>query len=225
MPNYLNKILELFKTYGYPKIFFTFILCTIMFLIGAITWKVATGDVIDRTLESIIENQQALDKHRMEINPKVISLLDKTRVDTDASRVLIFEYHNGTKSLIGIPFLYADMTYESYHPSIIPYVDEFSSLNTSKFPIFNYIACNDYWDGTIEELKAIDRRFAMRLESENVEYVFIKVLPLDGCGCTVLTYENKIDFSQPEREKIKYLQTRLGYELEYYFSSAYSTSK
>lgn len=217
IPNTLDKIQDIFIKNGYLRTLLTFMLCVIMFFIGAVTWKITSSDLIDKALQSLTEKSRDLDNFRKELNPKINALLDKTRLETRADRAFIFEYHNGTSSLIGIPFLYVDMTYESYGSGILPYVDEFSKLNTSKFPIFEYVQTHKYWNGTIEQLEKIDFRFSSRLKTEGIKYVFIRAIPTENTGCTVLAYNSDIKLGQKEISDIRYNQGILGHSLSQLF--------
>jgi hypothetical protein len=51
-------------------------------------------------------------KTRLRINPEVKGVLKELRLQTHASRAYVFEFHNGTTSLGGLPFIYMSNTYE-----------------------------------------------------------------------------------------------------------------
>ena len=49
---------------------------------------------------------------RLKITPEVKGVLKKLLLQTHASRAYVFEFHNGTTSLGGLPFVYMSNTYE-----------------------------------------------------------------------------------------------------------------
>ena len=51
-------------------------------------------------------------KTRLKITPEVKSVLNALLLQTHASRAYVFEFHNGTTSLGGLPFIYMSNTYE-----------------------------------------------------------------------------------------------------------------
>jgi len=51
-------------------------------------------------------------KTRLRITPEVKSVLKELLLQTHASRAYVFEFHNGTTSLGGLPFIYMSCTYE-----------------------------------------------------------------------------------------------------------------
>lgn len=220
VPNFIEKIQQIFSKYGYLKILLTFVLCVVMFLIGAFAWKLSKSNYVDSIISGLTERSENLDNYRRKITPQINSILDKALIETGADRIYIFEYHNGTNSLIGVPFLYADMTYERYRGNVLPSADEFAKLNTSKYPIFNYLSKSKYWIGPIDELIKIDSRFAVRLKTEGIRYVFIYTMPINNLGCSIIAFDNsELVFTTQIKNNIRYNQGVLNHAISKFFEN------
>jgi len=61
--------------------------------------------------EGALPHNEAV-KTRLRITPEVKSVLKELLLQTHASRAYVFEFHNGTTSLGGMPFIYMSNTYE-----------------------------------------------------------------------------------------------------------------
>lgn len=206
--------MEIFSKFGYVKIICTFLLCLIMFLIGTTAVRISNSGAIEKALMEY--DKQAKDKENLRrgINPKINSLLDRALVNTKADRIFIFEYHNGTQSLVGVPFIYAEMTYERYKDGVIPTLDEFSKLNTSRYPIFNYVNKYGKWEGTIQDLEKFDPRLAKRFDIEGINYIYIRNLLDKNMGNTIIAFDS---CTYLESSYVQYYQEQLNYKISNLF--------
>ena len=80
--------------------------------IGVYNYK----EIIHWVAETIITTQEEehdrLMAHRLSIEDEINTLLERICYETGADAAFIFEFHNGTNNLSGMPFFYMDMTYE-----------------------------------------------------------------------------------------------------------------
>ena len=93
---------------------------------------------------------------RMNNTPLIQAELDKFRLRTDASWVSIWELHNSTNNLDGMPFLFASLTYESMNPALTPIAEQFDNVRLSLYPLASYLREREMWYGDVEALKEVD---------------------------------------------------------------------
>lgn len=122
------------------------------------------------------QHTENIDK-RLEISPKINFILEKLLVSTKCDRSFVLEFHNGTDNLSGLPFLYADMTYEEIANDNIEYIaDLYNNVPLSKFPITQKLFENGYWYGGLDELSKIDKRLSSRIKINNGEWTALILL-------------------------------------------------
>lgn len=80
-------------------------------------------------------------KRNLTIREKINQALVELRVLSNANRVYILEYHNGEKSLSGLPFNYSSMTYENTDVSTKNMITEFQKVQIS--PVANFLVSLD----------------------------------------------------------------------------------
>lgn len=176
---FLEKTVKLVEKYGLWKIFKALI---VIALFVYIMYNAANMDsLISRiTRETIdkehIEKVEAHDRAleiRQSIKPQIEALLDQTLLKLDADRVFVLEMHNGTNNTSGLPFIYAEMTYETVAEGIAHIDDDYTSLNMSRFNFPMYIERNHIWQGYVSDLESIDPKIAKRLSSNDATYIAI----------------------------------------------------
>ena len=99
-----------------------------------------------------------------------------------ADRVFIFEMHNGKRNSSGLPFRYADMSYEEVndnkHINRVGIQFQNVPLTLYKFP--HYIAEHSYMLGDIEEIARIDKGFAEEIAEIGGEYLAVVYITTNG---------------------------------------------
>lgn len=99
--------------------------------------------------------------------------LSEVLMELHADRAFFIEYHNSVKSLQGAPFAYGSMSFEKLHPNrdVMFLADEYSDFPLTKYETVSYLYDNKIFIGNIEELSAIDKRLATKLQASNVTQV------------------------------------------------------
>jgi hypothetical protein len=99
--------------------------------------------------------------------------LSETLMELHADRAFFIEYHNSVKSLQGAPFAYGSMSFEKLHPNrdVMFMADEYSDFPLTKYETVSYLYENKFFIGNVEELSAIDKRLATKLQASNVTQV------------------------------------------------------
>ncbi|MBP5458108.1 MAG: hypothetical protein J6Y37_16590 [Paludibacteraceae bacterium] len=171
----LDSIVNMVDKYGMLK------LCKALFVMGCFVYIIYNVSDIGGVVEHVWQHQVRINNEhhdaaievRRSIKPQVDSYLVNTLSSMDADRSFIMELHNGTNNTAGLPFIYAEMTYEEVRDGIEHIDEDYVSFNLSRFSFPMYLEANHIWYGTIDELYKMDSKLAVRLKSNGVSYMAI----------------------------------------------------
>lgn len=174
----LEKTIKLVEKYGVWKII------RAILLIGLLLYVVFNINSIPQTIKEIVVSAKEIDiaKHdaaievRKHIKPQIDEILSNTLTAVEADRVFVLEMHNGTNNTSGLPFLYVEMTYCQVADGVNHIDEDYINLNLSRFDFPLYLEDKQYWYGSVEELRQIDPKMAMRLESNGAKYFAIMTI-------------------------------------------------
>ena len=107
---------------------------------------------------------------RMGVNHLIDNELKDLIIQLDADRAAILEMHNGTNNFAGLPFVYADMSYEQISNKISYATDEFKNLNLAKLSFCSVHWKDKTWIGTVNEVEKDDPYFAAKLRYVEVNF-------------------------------------------------------
>lgn len=130
------------------------------------------------------------EKNSVLIQSEIEGLLWRTKAD----RVILLSYHNSKKSLAGVPYIYLTATHEYFKDGVAPIAEGYSSVKTSLYPMITYLNSKGYFCGDIEELRAIDKALAYRMEGNDAKH--IAMMQIEGevpLGVLVVTYTSSVD--------------------------------
>ena len=128
------------------------------------------------------EEAKNLDLRDDKVTPKIQKEIEILCYTLSADRVFIFEMHNGKKNSSGLPFRYADMSYEEVND--VKRVERVAMkyqnvpLTLYKFP--HYVAEHGYIYGTIEDVAKIDDGFALEISQSGGKYLAIIYITSNG---------------------------------------------
>lgn len=165
---WIGHILELIKEYGPFKIIGATILISFVsiFLYFAFNFTKAF-ELYDAWRERLHDEKM---EQRIELGPKVQSLIDKLTYTVGASRTMVLELHNGNKGNGGLPFAKCTATYESLNLGIPPIAGQYQETNLTLMPFAAKLFANGYYCGNVEELEPIDRALYYRMKSNETEH-------------------------------------------------------
>ena len=170
---WLERTVKMIKQYGILKVVQGLIvLCSFVYLI----YNIANIDEIfmsafsERTALLQKQHDESI-KHRREIKPEIDLILKNAIARFGADRAFIMEMHNGTNNTAGLPFLYAEMTYEEVREGYHHVDGGYMSMNLSLYEFPMFIEKQKIWHGPTSALKAIDERFAHRVFADGVNYI------------------------------------------------------
>lgn len=171
----LEKMLKLLSKYGAWNIIKAIMLIVAFFVVIWTTTHIDTifENVIIKQNEQKIEQHENVLKRRNEIKPKVDLLLKNTMEELNADRVFVIEMHNGTNSLSGLPFIYCEMTYETCRKGIQRVDDEYGSVVLSRYSLPYYMAENQVYAGSVDELEELDPKLAHRMRDNGSAYICV----------------------------------------------------
>ena len=172
---------------SWKKIFKVFIV-VFFFLATALAGIYAYNIVSDRELVKQ-HAQRALNDDVNEENirdyvvtPKIQRDLDILVYTLGAERAFIFELHNGKKNTSGLPFRFADMTYEEINreKKVDKVAMKFQDIPLTLYKYPHYLQKMKIMMGTVEEIENIDIDFANHIKEIGGKYLGMVYLAGDG---------------------------------------------
>ena len=192
----VSKYLSIFKeafsfiseasTKSLIKFFSILLLVIILAIGGKVLYNAAGSEKVMDAISNWIEGKNAgAEEKGMEIRqdiatPAIQKELKLLCYTLNADRVFLFELHNGKKSAGGLPFIYADMSYEEVNiEKCLEFVGtEFQNIPLTLYKYPNYIYHKRYEYATLSEISEIDMAFAKHIETIGGKYlatIFITV--------------------------------------------------
>jgi hypothetical protein len=132
---------------------------------------------------------------RMENSGRLNNVVMQLMYETNADRVLLAEYHNGSSNVSGIPFLKWSVTFEAFRDEMgFGVANEYQQQQITLYPFITHIGENYLYRGFVEtDLKTIDKSYAYKLMANKVEYIIVsQIVNNKGskCGMLILEYTN-----------------------------------
>ena len=188
----ITKVSEWLDKFGVKKLFKTafaifalYWMCILMFNPSKIfeAYQAWYDKVHSEKIEKTIESHYQIHGH-----------LTDLRYRSNAMRAMILSLHNGSANINGqYQFLKVSAIFEEcgdyYSVS-----DEWNEVHISNFPIFSYLYSNDYYCGSLDSLRDIDKKLYHRLAANDVGYIHVESLIGDNdqtIGFLVLTWESE----------------------------------
>lgn len=107
------------------------------------------------------------------VTPKIQKELEKLCYLLNADRAFLFELHNGKKNASGLPFRYADMSYEEINEEkeAESVAMQFQDIPLTLYKYPHYLAEHKYIYGSVEEIALVDNGFAKHIERVGGKYL------------------------------------------------------
>ena len=177
-------------------------------------------------------SQRIIDDHRDDsvresiTTPKVQHDIEVLLYSLGADRVFIFEMHNGKKNTSGLPFTYADMSYEvaNRERNIDRCYKKFQDIPLTMYTYPEYMRKNKFFMGTPEDIQKIDYEFGKSVKDEGGKYFIMTYMygengPLGFLGISFhdmqnvpdpITLENKVKSYGATIGELLDLQKQIG---------------
>ena len=158
----------LLKVYIVFLIFITTSIC-VLFLYEASQDK----DIVKGAAESLAFAQKGENLRDFVVTPKIQKELSTLVYVLNADRAFLFELHNGKKNSTGLPFRFADMTYEETNEdrNIDKVATRFQNIPLTLYRYPHYLQKKKFLIGTVDDIAKVDRDFANHIKECNGEYL------------------------------------------------------
>ena len=188
----------------WPNVFILLSIVTILLVgAGGLSYIYAQKGAND-AVNAQLELQHKIHDYEMNLRMKNSAALNNVVLhlmyETNADRVLLAEYHNGSENISGIPFLKWSVTFESFRDEVgFGVANEYQHQQITLYPFITHIGENYLYRGFVEtDLKKIDKSYAYKLMANKVEYIIVSQIVNDKglkCGMLILEYmdASKID--------------------------------
>jgi hypothetical protein len=209
--NWLDKALNLLNKYSAKKILQAILVVFVVIFMALFAFKP------EAIFKSYDEYKAKAHSERMDTRnnntPLIQSELDNLRVRYGATWVSVWELHNNTNNLDGLPFIFASLNYESVKPGAIPISDQFGELRLSLHPLSTYLRKNDMWYGSVEELKEIDYSGYYRAKALDIEYLGFKIMDVEDSPNAALSFAFVEGTELPNMEEFIASWVRTSYKI------------
>ncbi len=126
-----------------------------------------SGKVVDKRIAQKIKDDKTAHKIgnclRKQFAQNVKNILQELAEDTQSDRALVFEYSNGTKNLVGLPFLYTSAVAEVSVPELNPISHRYQKINLSLLSGFIH-KLEDEGSVYIEDMEEIRMEYPIMYE-------------------------------------------------------------
>lgn len=161
------------------KFFITLIITIILVICGKVLYNAANSERVIEAISNWIEwknvntEEKGIEIRQDITTPAIQKELRLLCYTLNADRVFLFELHNGKKSAGGLPFVYADMSYEEANiEKCLEYVGtEFQNIPLTLYKYPHYMFHKRYEYATLEEITTIDNAFAKHIEGIGGKYL------------------------------------------------------
>lgn len=169
-------------------------------------YKVITSDEFVTSLAHKVNEvnekreEKGLDLRDDKVTPKIQKEIEVLCYTLNADRVFIFEMHNGKKNSSGLPFRYADMSYEEVNDAghVQRCAINFQNVPLTLYKFPHYVAEHGYMFGTVEDVTKIDNGFAEQILELGGKYVAIAYITSNGVplGFLGISFHDKPVFKE-----------------------------
>lgn len=155
------------------------------------------GTISDAIAQKALNDQQTENLRDFTITPKIQKELSILVYTLHADRAFLFELHNGKKNATGLPFRFADMTYEEINEE--KKVDKvgikFQNIPLTLYKYPHYLQQKKVLIGTLDEIRKVDADYAEHIADCGGKYIGMIYLNVDGnpLGFLCISYHDLDD--------------------------------
>jgi outer membrane protein OmpA-like peptidoglycan-associated protein len=167
-------VIKLKEKYGILNILTSGLLMVFMSVMLMITFNPTI--VFDKYREYDEYKHAQSFNYRMKSSKTVSLMLKDMLGELGGIRAFVIEMHNGKSNSTGLSFNYGSQTYEELADNIESVREDYSDFSLDRYPIIMKIYDEGYWAGTVEDMKKIDKRLALKLESNDAYYIAVTTI-------------------------------------------------
>jgi len=122
---------------------------------------------------SLMRSQKEENIRDFVVTPKIQNDLKLLTYTLNADRAFLFELHNGKKNTCGLPFRFADMSYEEVNEEkkVDRIAMQFQDIPLTLYKYPHYLQRQKMMIGTIDEIDKVDHEFANHIKSVGGVYL------------------------------------------------------
>jgi len=183
---WVDKVLKLLNKYSAKKLLQAILVVFLIIFLGMFAFN---PESIFQSYENYREqtHNERMDK-RTDVTPQIQEELDRLRKQYNASWVSIWEFHNNTNNLDGLPFIFVSLNYESMNPALIPIAEQFDDVRVSLYPLVTYLRQNEMWYGDVDALREIDNTAYYRAKALGIKYIGFRIMDIDGTPNAAISF-------------------------------------
>lgn len=210
---YLNSFMKYIADACWSKIikvYFVMFLFLATFIAAMFLYTSSKNEEIVRfTTKKIMDTQKEENLRDFSITPKIQKELQKMVYSTNADRAFLFELHNGKKNVTGLPFRFADMSYEEINDEkkAQRVAMQFQDIPLTLYKYPHYLQKEKMFVGGVDEIAEIDSEFAKHIRDIGGKYLGMIYMNSSGSpiGFLCISYHDMDDVPQREFiiEKLK----------------------
>lgn len=154
-------------------------------LVGLYAYNIVSNkELVESYAKKIIEKKDKEEENIRDfvVTPKIQKDLDILVYSLNAERAFIFELHNGKKNTSGLPFRFADMSYEEVNQEtkVDKIAMKFQDIPLTLYKFPHYLQKTKIMIGTVEEISEIDCDYANHIKDIGGKY--LGMIYLSGNG-------------------------------------------
>lgn len=163
------------------KVYFVVFFFLATLLGGFYIYNVVTDkELVKETAHKMMQDKREEGIRDHVVTPKVQKDIEILLYSLNADRVFIFELHNGKKNISGLPFKYADMSYEvaNRDRGIDRCYTKYQDVPLTMYKYPDYMHKKKLMIGTIDDIEKVDYEFAKCIREDGGE--FLAMIYLNG---------------------------------------------
>ena len=141
---------------------------------GFYIYNVVTDkELVKETAHKMMQEKKEESIRDYVVTPKVQKDIEILLYTLNADRVFIFELHNGKKNISGLPFKYADMSYEvaNIERKVDRCYTKYQDVPLTMYKYPDYMHKKKLMIGTIDDIEKVDYEFAKCIREDGGEYL------------------------------------------------------
>jgi hypothetical protein len=184
------------------KVYFVMFFFLATALGGFFAYKfMSDKDAMHEASISLMRNQKEENIRDFIVTPKIQNDLKLLTYTLNADRAFLFELHNGKKNTSGLPFRFADMSYEEVNEErkVDRIAMQFQDIPLTLYKYPSYLQKQKMIIGTIDEIEKIDSEFANHIKSAGGVYLGMIYISSSGTplGFLCVSYHKYEDVPDP----------------------------
>ena len=134
---------------------------------------ISDKDAMHEASISLMKSKKEENIRDFVVTPKIQNDLKLLTYTLNADRAFLFELHNGKKNTCGLPFRFADMSYEEVNEEkkVDRIAMQFQDIPLTLYKYPSYLQKQKMIIGTIDEIEKIDSEFANHIKSVGGVYL------------------------------------------------------